>query len=80
MRLLLIPSPRALVLASDDYALVFRNPPAVPGLADHEDNRKRVNVVVEFSPLHDIDLDTCVSLNSRVFGCVFVCTVARSRR
>lgn len=64
MRLLLSPSPRRLILATESFVLVFSPPP--PAESHSPD------VVVEFLPAQEFDFDGTVALHSRVAGCLGV--------
>ncbi|BGP13847.1 Inositol-1,4,5-trisphosphate 5-phosphatase 1 [Rhodosporidiobolus nylandii] len=68
LQLLLIPSPsRTLALASPDFVLLFRQPPASAASAERQD---AVSVVVEFLPRDEAQLEGAVVLNGRVGGCL----------
>lgn len=71
LHLLLLRDPRALVLASRDFALVFRIPDVPATLSDS------ASVVVEFVPIGDIDLRDALTLyDGRVSGCLGIIKVA----
>lgn len=63
MRLLLSPSPRRLMLATDAFVLVFSPPPA---------DSRAPDVVVEFLPTQEVDYEGTVALHAKVAGCLGV--------
>ena len=73
MRLLLLHSPRSLVLASDDYCLIFKQPPLSPVAPV---NSTTPAVVVEFLATSEADLEQAISLNDRIFGTLGVLHIA----
>lgn len=70
MKLLLLHSPRSLILASDDYCLIFKQPPLVSA------NSTAPAVVVEFLSTAEADFDSASILNERIFGTLGVLHIA----
>lgn len=75
LQLLLLRNPRTLVLASQDWVLLFRSPPEQPP-ASSTTSTDAVSIVVELLPRYEVDLDGAVVLNGRVSGCLGVLSVA----
>ncbi|GAA5830258.1 hypothetical protein JCM11251_001286 [Rhodosporidiobolus azoricus] len=74
LQLLLLRNPRTLVLASQEWALLFRSPPEQQQPASSTAN-DAVSIVVELLPRSEVDLDNGVVLNGRVSGCLGVLSV-----
>ncbi|KAK4053062.1 Inositol-1,4,5-trisphosphate 5-phosphatase 1 [Microbotryomycetes sp. JL201] len=63
LELFLLRDPRTLILASGPCCLVFKKPPQ---------DASPLSVVVELLPRSEVDLDSAVLLNARVYGCLGV--------
>ncbi|GAA6063284.1 hypothetical protein JCM10212_004666 [Sporobolomyces blumeae] len=87
LHLFLIREPRSLVLCSNDYALVLRNPPSTSNpsttplarsrsSSSRLDQQDQVQVVVELLPRDEVNLDYAVTVNARVSGSLGILNVA----
>lgn len=74
LQLHLIREPRALVLTSETFCLVFRSKQP-----RSNDVVSGASLVVEFLPKDRVDLTRAVQLNGRVSGCLVVLRVANGQ-